>query len=341
MPSYPGISSEAFRHPLDRQAEKTLRSVPGFDLIARKFVEFLTERPQQVYLMGNSIQVGPRQYASIYQMFRECLRDLDIYPEPTLFVSQSPMVNAFALGQEQPMVVLNSGALDLLGSTELRAVLAHELGHIKCGHTTLMQMAIWTRQIISGLAEQTFGLSLLVSTGLLMAFYEWLRKAELSADRAALLVMDDLPPILNSMMKLAGGSSQYANELSLDEFIRQSERYQDLDTDGLNQIYKFLLYNNLASGVFLSHPFTVERVHYIQQWAISDDYHQIHQGHYPRAGAEGSVEVPAEPTNTSPAGRAPAAQAGTGTAQAEVNDLRRQLEELQREIDRIKKPPIS
>ena len=89
MPTYTGISSEAFRHPLDRQAELALRSVPGFDLIASKFVEFVYERPQYVYLMGNSIQVGPRQYASIYHLFRECVRDLDVFPEPTLFVSLS------------------------------------------------------------------------------------------------------------------------------------------------------------------------------------------------------------------------------------------------------------
>ena len=41
MPTYTGISSEAFRHPLDRQAENALRNVPGFDLIASKFVEFI------------------------------------------------------------------------------------------------------------------------------------------------------------------------------------------------------------------------------------------------------------------------------------------------------------
>ena len=66
MPTYTGISSEAFRHPLDRQAEQALRSLSGFDLIARKFVEFVYERPQLVYLMGNTIQVGPRQYSTIY-----------------------------------------------------------------------------------------------------------------------------------------------------------------------------------------------------------------------------------------------------------------------------------
>lgn len=327
MPTYPGISSAAFRHPLDYQAEQTLRSVPGFDLVARKFVEFLTERPQYVYQMGNSIQVGPRQYASVYQIFRECLRDLDIYPEPNLFVSQNPLVNAFALGQESPFIVLNSGLLDLLSEAELRTVIAHELGHLKCGHTTLIQMAIWTTQVISGLAERTFGLSLLVSTGLVLAFYEWLRKAELSADRAALLVTDELDPILQSMMRIAGGSTKYDHELNVTEFIRQSEHYQGLDEDGLNQIYKFFLYNNLSAGIFLTHPFTVERVTYLQHWYASDEYAQIKTGNYRRAGAEGAVEVNATPP---PPPRSP-------NAPPEVDELRRQIDQLQAEIDRIKR----
>ena len=323
MPTYPGISSEAFRHPLDRQAEATLRTVPGFDLAARKFVEFLSERPRFVYLMGNSIQVGPRQYASVYQMFRECLRDLDIHPEPDLFVAQNPIVNAFALGQERPSITLNTGLLDLLSEAELRSVIAHELGHIKCGHTTLIQMAMWATTVISGLAEMTFGLSQLITTGLLMAFYEWLRKAELSADRAALLVTDDLSPVLHTMMRMAGGSSRYSHELSLEEFSRQSERYQSLDQDGLNQVYKFFLYNNVSSGVFLTHPFTVERVHYLREWASSEEYRQIRLGNYTRAGAEGSVEVPAE--------------ASRATDRSQANDLRRQIEDLQREIDRLRR----
>lgn len=331
MPTYTGISSEAFRHPLDRQAEQALRSVPGFDLVARKFVEFLSERPQYVYQMGNSIQVGPRQYASIYQIFRDCLRDLDIYPEPNLFVAQNPMANAFALGQEAPFITLNSGLLDLLSEAELRSVIAHELGHLKCGHTTLTQMAIWARQVISGLADRTFGLSMLVSTGLLMAFYEWLRKAELSADRAALLVMDELTPVMSGMMKIAGGSSQYVNELSLAEFERQSEQFRSLDQDGLNQVYKFFIYNNLSTGIFLTHPFTVERIQFLREWAGSDEYRRIVQGDYVRAGAEGSVDVPAQTEDASQTKQSPQ------TNPAEVDELRRQIDALQQEIDRIKR----
>lgn len=318
MPTYTGISSEAFRHPLDRQAEQALRNLPGFDLIARKFVEFIYERPQLVYLMGNTIQVGPRQYSTIYQMFRECVRDLDIYPEPTLFVSQNPQANSYALGQENPYIVINTGILDLLDEAEIRAVLAHELGHIKCGHTILIQMAMWAMSAASALGELTFGIGNLVTQGLIYAFFEWRRKAELSSDRAALLVMDDLNPVMSTMMKLSGGSNKYANECSLQEFIKQSENYQALDEDGLNQVYKFLMYNG-AQGMMLSHPFPVERLHYLREWAISEEYQQIRRGNYQRSPASGSVNVSAE------------------SSANQTEALRRQIEELQREIDRIRR----
>jgi Zn-dependent protease with chaperone function len=294
-----------------------LRSVPGFDLIASKFVEFIYERPQYVYLMGNALQVGPRQYASIYHIFRECARDLDIFPEPGLFVSQNPQVNSYALGQEHPYIILNTGLLDLVDEAELRVVLAHELGHIKCGHPILNQMSIWAMGVASMIGELTFGLGNLVNSGLIYAFYEWRRKAELSADRAALLVTDDLKSVMKSMMQLAGVSTKYAHECSLDEFIRQSEQYRDLDQDGLNQVYKFLFYNG-GQGMMLSHPFPVERIQYLKEWNDSVEYSKIRSGNYQQATAEGSVNVKAE------------------KSQDEVDDLRRQIEELQNQINRIK-----
>lgn len=317
MPTYTGISSEAFRHPLDREAEEALRSLPGFELLASKFVEFIYERPQFVYHMGNSIQVGPRQYPTLYGIFRECVRDLDVYPEPTLFVSQNPVVNAYSLGKEHPYIVMNTGLLDILNETELRSVIAHELGHIKCEHTILIQMAIWAINFASTLGEMTMGLGNLIGSGLIFAFYEWRRKAELSADRASLLVMDDLNPVMYSMMKIAGGSHKFSHESHLDEFIKQSENYQELDDDSLNQLYKFLLYNG-AQGMMLSHPFPVERLSYLREWAVSREYQQIRAGNYARAGAQGSVPVRSESSSD------------------EAEKLRRQIEELQQQIDRIK-----
>lgn len=317
MASYPGIKAEAFRHPLDRQAEQTLRSLPGFDFLARKFVEFFAERPQLVFLMGNTIQVGPRQYSTIYHMFRECVRDLDITNEPKLFIEQNAVANSYSLGKENPCIVINTGILDLLSEVEIRAVLAHELGHIKCGHTILIQMAKWVSQAATAIGQVTFGVGKFVSQGLLLAFYEWRRKAELSCDRAALLVIEDLNTVMKTMMKISGGSINYAHECHLQEFIKQSEEYQALDEDGLNQVYKLLMYSGVI-GEMQSHPFAVERVHYLREWAVSPEYQQILQGNYMRSPAEGAVNV--EVNNDT-----------------EADKLRRQLEELQREIERIRR----
>jgi len=317
MPTYTGISSEAFRHPLDLQAEQALRSLPGFDLVTRKFIEFFYERPQLVYLMGNAIQVGLRQYSTVYQIFRECVRDLDVYPEPTLFVSQNPQVNSYALGEENPYIVINTGILDLLSEAEIRAMLAHELGHIKCGHTILIQMAMWLMSTASVIGELTLGIGNFVSQALIFAFFEWRRKAELSADRASLLVVDDLNPVMSLMMQVSGGCHKYAHECSLAEFISQSEKYQALDDDGLNQAYKFLMYSGFQ-GMMLTHPFPVERLHYLKDWANSAEYQEIRQGNYQRSPDQGAVNVAVE------------------TPTDEVQNLRRQVAQLQREIDRIR-----
>ncbi len=318
MPDYPGISRDAFRHPLDLQAEASLRAVPGFDLVARKFVEFMYERPQLVSLMGNNIQVGPQQYSTLYHMFRECVQALDVQPEPTLFVAQNPQVNAYSIGEEHPCVVVNTGLLDLLSDDEIRTVMAHELGHVKCGHTTLTQMAIWAMNTATIIGELTFGIGNMISTGLIYAFYEWRRMAELSSDRAALLATDDWQLVGNTMMRISGGSNRFAHELNFQAFEKQATDYQNLDEDGLSQVYKFLLYNGGGAGPMLSHPFPVDRLSYLKLWAQSEEYARIKAGNYTRSHTDGTVDVKPTP------------------ATSEVDRLRRELADLQSELDNLR-----
>jgi len=159
---------------------------------------------------------------------------------------------------------------------------------------------------------------------LIYAFFEWRRKAELSSDRAAFLVTDDLDTVLTAMMKLSGGSSAFAHELSLPEFIRQSHDYQELDKDNLNQIYKFMLYNGFGASSMLSHPFPVERVHYIREWADSEEYRNIKAGNYKRGDTTGAVDVSPRPAEAK-------------KPESEADRLKRQIDDLQAEINRIKR----
>jgi Zn-dependent protease with chaperone function len=49
----------------------------------------------------------------------------------------------------------------------------------------------------------------------------WLRAAELTCDRAALLVAQDPRVVVSALMKLAGGSPSFAAELNVDAFLQQ------------------------------------------------------------------------------------------------------------------------
>ena len=314
MTAYPGISSDAFRHPADREAEDTLRSFPGFQPIAQKFVEFFYERPQHLYLSGRGIQVGPQQYHKLYQRFQGCCHDLDIQPEPLLFLSRNAIADSYALGQEKPCIVLNASVVDVLDDAELSVLLAHELGHVKCNHSVLTQMAIWATGAVSFLGDLSLGLGNLISTSLMYNFYEWRRQAELSADRAALLVVDDFSTVARTIAKLAGGCQRFERDFNLDVLLQQAETQHAFKQDSMNDAYKFFLYNNTREAM-LGHPFPIDRLYHLNVWQLSDDYRQIRDGNYLRD-------------------RSRAAK----TSSPSPEDLRRQVQSLKQQIEQLKQP---
>ena len=53
---------------------------------------------------------------------------------------------------------------------------------------------------------------------------QWVRCAEFSCDRAALLATQDPKVVMSVLMKLAGGSPSLASQLNLDAFIEQAQR---------------------------------------------------------------------------------------------------------------------
>lgn len=82
---------------------------------------------------------------------------------PRLYVSPSPQPNAFATGPSprHAVVVVTEGLLALLESTEVRAVLAHELAHVRHRDTLLTSLAGAVATAIYALADLTL-LSMLI-----------------------------------------------------------------------------------------------------------------------------------------------------------------------------------
>jgi Zn-dependent protease with chaperone function len=222
-------------------------------------------------------------------MLRESCEILDM-PEPELYVSQRAEVNAFTFGHTNPYIVIFTGMLNLMDDDETMAVIAHELGHIKCGHVLYYTMANTIRDLLAIVGQATLGVGNLIGLGIEAALINWRRRAELSADRASLAVMQDAD-ICNSLLaKLAGGSLKLADQLSPEEFRNQA-RLLDAEMDkGLLE----KLYRMWAEAFQGNHPFAVERAREIDAWARSQEWADIMAGSYPQAIRKVQIKVQAE-----------------------------------------------
>ncbi len=114
------------------------------------------------------------------------------------------------------------------------------------------------------------------------ALREWFRKSELSADRAGLLVGQELQASMRGLMKIAGGN--HLHEMNVDAFLKQAEEYEEAG-DLRDSVLKIL---NVMPR---SHPFTTVRAAELKQWAASRDYQRIMDGHYPRRAEDGDASV--------------------------------------------------
>jgi Zn-dependent protease with chaperone function len=272
----PQISSRAWEHPADRAALDTLRAIPGFDEVVRKVAGFITERGVRQLFLANAVQVGPAQRQGLYALLTDVCTTMDWPDRPDLYVTQSPNVNAFAIGFERPFIVITSGALQLLDSDdERRFLLAHELGHIMSGHMLYRTVALVILSIGS-LALFPVGLALLPFQ---LALLEWHRKSELSTDRAGLLAVQDTVVAHRAFMKLAGGPD-YGDVASVDEFMRQAAAYET-GGDTWDRILQ------LVNTAFREHPFNTVRAGELERWRTGGQYDAILAGAYPRRGQAG------------------------------------------------------
>ena len=271
-----GISSTAWEHPADRAALNTLRSLPGFDEVVRKVAGFFGERGVRQLFLANAVRVGPDQRPKLDALYTEVLATLDAPARWELYVSQTPIVNAMAVGFDRPFIVLNSGLIALLTPEEQRTIIAHEVGHIMSGHATYTTLALLLLSISARNLPFLAGIALLPFE---LALLEWYRKAEFSADRAGLLGSQQPDASMRVFLKLAGGGGG-DDEISLDAFLAQAAEYETQGTV-VDKVWQVI------NTAFKTHPFGTVRAAELQRWLQSGEYGRILGGDYPRRGGEG------------------------------------------------------
>jgi Zn-dependent protease with chaperone function len=267
------LNKHDYVHPSDSRALAALRTIPGIDTALKKLLEVTGESAIRVIFTASAVRVTPKQCPDLYAKLQIACTTLGV-DMPELFVQQNPIVNAFTGGVKHPVIVLHSALIERLTDEEVLAVIAHEVGHIHAEHVLYLTAA----RLIEALANVALLasplaalLKELLSGTMRAALLAWARRAELSCDRAALLVTQDADVIGRTMMKLCGGT--FASKVDYEQFLAQARDFQkNYDEKALDRFWADII----TSG--LSHPFPVWRVAEILKWVESGEYQRLMSG---------------------------------------------------------------
>jgi len=267
------LNKHDYVHPSDSRALAALKAIPGIDSALKKLLEVTGESAIRVIFTASAVKVTPHQCPDLYAKLQVACTTLGV-DMPELFVQQNPIVNAFTGGVKHPIIVLHSALIERLTDEEVLAVVAHEVGHIHAEHVLYLTAARLLEALanvaiasapIAGLVAQ------ILSGTMRAALLAWARRAELSCDRAALLVTQDADVIGRTMMKLCGGT--FASKVDYEQFLQQARDFQKTyDEKALDRFWADII----TSG--LSHPFPVWRVAEILKWVESGEYARVLNG---------------------------------------------------------------
>jgi len=203
-------------------------------------------------LLGHAVKVSDRQFSRIHSITKTACDTLQI-TMPQVFVVNSPIFNAGTLGtNEDSFIIVHSSLVDQYTDEELLTVIGHECGHIHHSHvaylTALHYLTYMAGMFLPWILQPA-----------LVALRTWSRRAEITCDRAGMLVSRNQPASERAITKLAVGSRKLYEEFNLDAFLEQHEE----SNQGIGKYME----------VFATHPWLPKRVLAMRVFGDSQLFH--------------------------------------------------------------------
>jgi heat shock protein HtpX len=230
-----------------------------------------------VIRLYKAIPLDKQRYENLYTMVQELTTRMQL-PMPQLWMAPTPMANAFATGRnpQHASVVFTQGILTLLEPRELRAVLAHELGHVKNRDILISTIA----------ATLATAIGYLATMARYAAFFSSSRDSkERSSNPLVLLIIALLMPLAAMLIQLAisrsreyladeTGAHTSEDPLALASALSKLEKHipeahlNSQDTLHASTAPLFIVHPFLREGfttLFMTHPPTEKRIERLRE----------------------------------------------------------------------------
>lgn len=169
------------------------------------------------------MQVGEEQLPQLHLLLLEAADILNV-DAPALYVRHSPHPTAHAwdVMHTRPMLVLSSSLIELLKPAELQAVMASRLAQLNTPQYRPAATAVAAAATAADALHEVEGVRAMWHSLVVPSLSRWERYADLSADRAALVVAQNLEVVVSAIMKVASGSRTLAGQLSVKALLERS-----------------------------------------------------------------------------------------------------------------------
>jgi hypothetical protein len=235
------VASDDFRHPAEVEMIHTLMTEnPGIrdqvDAVKTDQLRQVREKTRMYRL--HAIEVGPGQFPEIHQAAADAAAVLGLHDDFSVVVTNNAEMREDVMGIPRHghignsfgpfTIVLTSGLVKALSPAELRFVLGRQLGHVKANHRFYTNVAFAWQQESNKLPKLFADEEHVAAEGLggtMQLFFERgpaaRRISEFSADRAGLLVVQDLDVALSVISKMAMGDLEDQDGFSLEGYLEQ------------------------------------------------------------------------------------------------------------------------
>lgn len=260
-----GLKSETYEHPFDREALDRLKKVQGVDRVTNFLLNWTFVKWHLIELQGSHFRITRESCPELYSLIKEVEETLDITDRPKIYTKWGYDINGYTTGtKDNTLMMLNSGAIDLLSDNQLKYVVGHEMGHIKSNHVLYHMMAEFLPSIISLIPGAK-----ILSAPIQLALFYWQRMSELTADRAGLLACQDKEAALDAIVKMAGLPLKYFENINEDAFLKQAEEFA--------KMHESFISGAMANLTIMTstHPWTVYRAAELVKWINSGEYDKI------------------------------------------------------------------
>lgn len=259
-----GLKGSDFQHPEDKIALDSLEKIPLLNTSLEAILKNTSEAMMKFVKAGSCIEINKEQYSSVYNIFLDCCKILDIEKIPKLYLEGKRGISANVDGITEPIVLISEGAVEVLSEDELHFLLGHALGHIKAGHELYHKVA---ELILEGWGELLGNIALPVKTKLL----SWYRVSVLSADRAGALCCQSNEIAISVLAKLAGFIRHYNEVFNIESFIIQARNFKQQQKGLFNSFLRGTHY--FFNSVKI--PLTILRTTELVEWIESGEYEKL------------------------------------------------------------------